>query len=357
MNTSKKIALALLSGLLLAAPAAAEAKPRTKPQKKPVVLATLPTVGALLREIGGNQIEVQVLARGDEDPHFVQATPRLMRQARDADALFEVGMRLELWVENVTGGAGNPKLQRGMPGRVVLSTGIPPLEVPTRIDAAQGDIHPQGNPHIWLDPVRAKRMARNIEVALARLFPEHSETFARNLKRFEARLDLAFYGEALLEIVGARKLDRAVLSGRLHALLDRSFKGSTLRSRAGGWLAKAAPLSGKNLIEYHKVWAYFASAFGFQIVGTVEAFPGIRPGPGHLEKIVALMKARQVPLILVDNFYLEDMPRHVAKRAGVRYVMLPDQVGGEKEIVTYFQLIDRILSLILGSLTPPAGSP
>ncbi|MDF1564262.1 MAG: metal ABC transporter substrate-binding protein [Deltaproteobacteria bacterium] len=317
---------------------------------KPQILATLPTVGALLREVGGDAIEVSVLARGDEDPHFVQATPRLMRQARDADALFEVGMRLELWVDNVTGGAGNPRLQRGMPGRVVLSDGVPPLEVPTRIDAAQGDIHPQGNPHIWLDPVRAKLMARNAAAGLQKLFPEQAALFAANLADFEGRLDRAFYGEALLKTVGARKLDRAVLSGRLHDLLDREFKGKPLRALAGGWLKQAEPLAGRDLVEFHKVWAYFASAFGFTLVGTVEAYPGIRPGPGHLEKVVALMKAKSVPLILVDNFYLEDLPRHVAGKAGAGFVMLPDQVGGEKDLETYFQLIDRILSHILGAL-------
>lgn len=348
MNFEKnhRVSALLLLSLL---PLAARAAP-ARAEGRPTIVVTLPTLGALVREVAGDAVEVQVLARGDEDPHFVQPTPLLMRRAKDAGAFFEVGLGLELWADNVTSGLGNANIQRGAKGRVSLADGVPTLEVPTRIDAAQGDIHPQGNPHVWLDPVRAKRLARNAEQALSRLYPEQAAVFQENLKRFELKLDEAFYGKELLALVGATRLDRALLSGRLPDLLEKPFKGATLGSRAGGWLKKGARLRGLKVFEYHKVWAYFAQAFGFEIVGTVETYPGIRPGPGHLEAVIQQMKAQKIPLILVDNFYQKDIPEHVARAAGARYVMLPDQVGGEPDVKDYFQLIDRILDKILAAL-------
>jgi len=311
---------------------------------------TLPTLGAIVREVGGEAVKVQVLARGDEDPHFVQPTPLLMRQAKDADAFFEMGLRLELWADNVVNGSGNPSIQRGAKARVTLGDGIPTLEVPTRLDAAQGDVHPQGNPHLWLSPVNAKSIATNASVALSRLFPEQRAIFEKNLKDFQGRIDLAYYGPELLKLVGAKRLDRAVLSGHLVSLLEKNFKGETLGSRAGGWLKKAERLRGLDVVEYHKVWAYFAQAFGFKILGTVEVYPGIRPGPGHLKSLIAMMKSRSIPIILVDNFYQKDLPEHVAKEAGASYAMLPDQVEGEADVKTYFQLMDRVLDEILAKL-------
>jgi ABC-type Zn uptake system ZnuABC Zn-binding protein ZnuA len=193
-------------------------------------------------------------------------------------------------------------------------------------------------------------LARNASKALARLFPEHASTFEANLQRFEDRINEAYYGPDLVHLVGAKRLDRAVLSGRLFSLLDKKFKGAKLGDRAAGWLKKARALRGLTLVEYHKVWAYFAQAFGFSLVGTVESYPGIRPGPGHIQSLIEMMKRKHVPLILVDNFYAKDLPEHVAKKAGAAYVMLPDQVGGEPDVQNYFQLIDRVLDEILAKL-------
>ena len=320
------------------------------PVDRPKVVATLPTVAALVREVAGDAVDVLALGRGDEDPHFVPATPLLMRRARDARALFEVGMRLEIWADHVASGSGNPAIQRGTPGRVVLSDGLSPLEVPTRIDAAAGDIHPQGNPHLWLDPVRAKQMARNAATALERLIPDSAPGFRERLADFEARLDRALYGEELLRLVGARTLDNRVLSGTLHEFLDREHGGAPLRERAGGWLARARPLRGAKAIEYHKVWAYFAQAFGLELRGVIEEYPGVRPGPGHVQRTIESLRRESIPLVLVDNFYERDLPGHVAKEGGARIVVLPNQVEGEEGVRTYFDLVDTILGRLLAAL-------
>src|SRR6185503_180123 len=181
------------------------------------VVATLPTLEALAQEVGGDRIETVSLAKGDQDPHFVSPPPVLMQKTRRADLFIELGMSLELWAEAVVAGSGNSRIATGTPGRVVASAGISALEVPGTISREMGDINPQGNPHLWLDPVRAKRMAANIEKALEVRAPSDAEYFRARLKSFEERIDQALYGKDLLKLVGARTLDRLSLEGRLQS--------------------------------------------------------------------------------------------------------------------------------------------
>jgi zinc/manganese transport system substrate-binding protein len=141
-------------------------------------------VEAIVREIGGDKVEAFSLAAGDQDPHTVSPTPSLMKKVRGADMLFEIGMQLELWADQVADGSGNARILRAGPGRVVLSTGIPKLEVPASISRSQGDVHPEGNPHIWLDPIRAKLMAQNVAKALAAADPANAGYYEERLERF-----------------------------------------------------------------------------------------------------------------------------------------------------------------------------
>jgi zinc/manganese transport system substrate-binding protein len=315
---------------------------------RPKVACTLPTIEAIAREIGGDRVETFSLAAGDQDPHFVSPTPSLMNRVRSADMLLELGMQLELWADEVANGSGNPRIFRGAAGRVPASTGIAKLEVPSVLSRAQGDIHPEGNPHLWLDPVRAKAMADNVARALATLSPADAAYFEQRKKGFQDRIDRALFGDELVSLVGSRKLSRLALDGRLHEFLDTTeIDGRKLRDKAGGWLRKAAALRGQKIVEFHRVWAYFAQAFGMTIVGDVEEKPGIPPGPRHLEELGQTIKREGVKLILVDNFYDPGSARRVAADGGARVVILPSQVGGEKNATDYFHLIDDILDRIL----------
>lgn len=321
------------------------------------VACTLPTLEAIAREVGGDRIEVFSLSAGDQDPHFVAPTPSLMKRVRGADLLLEVGMQLELWSDEVANGSGNPRIFRGAPGRVTLSAGIPRLEVPAVVTRAQGDIHPEGNPHLWLDPVRAKLLADNVANALKALSPEDAAYFEERARDFGRRVDRALFGERLLDLVGAPKLTRLTLDGRLHEFLEsNAFDGKPLATFAGGWLARARPLRGQNVIEFHKVWAYFASTFGFRLVGTIEEKPGISPGPRHVRGTIELATRDRVRLILVDNFYDPSLPNRIAQASGARVVVLPNQVRGETGIDEYFALIDHLLDATLAGLTPADGS-
>src|SRR5512146_1810842 len=149
----------LLAAALVGAPARAQ-------DKKVKVVVTLPTLKTLTEEVGGNRVDVIALAKGDQDPHFVTPTPVLMQRTRQADLFIENGFSLELWAEQVANGSSNAKIFRGTPGRIIAGNGIAALEVPAVLSREMGDIHPQGNPHVWLDPLLAKIEAGNIAEAL-----------------------------------------------------------------------------------------------------------------------------------------------------------------------------------------------
>ena len=340
------IALLVLWSLttLIGAPARAQ-------EKKVKVVVTLPTLKALTQEVGGSRVDVIALAKGDQDPHFVTPTPVLMQRTRQADLFVENGFSLELWADQVVNGSGNPKIFRGTPGRIVAGNGIAALEVPTVLSREMGDIHPQGNPHVWLDPLLAKVEAGNIAEALKTVDPAGAGIYESRKADFFKRLDTALFGPDLLKLVGIQKLTRLAWSRELYPFLDSNkIDGQPLSAKAGGWLKAAEPLRGIKAYEFHRVWAYFARAFGIQLVGTIEERPGIPPGPQHLLKITERIKVDKIPLIMVDNFYDPAQPNNIARQTGAKVVLLPNQVEGEPGVKTYFDLLDHVIAKTTAAL-------
>src|SRR5947207_2085821 len=269
-------------------------------EKKVQVVCTLPTLKALTEEVGGERVDVIALAKGDQDPHFVTPTPVLMQRTRSANLFVENGFSLELWADQVVNGAGNTRIYRGTPGRIVASNGIAALEVPSALTREMGDIHPQGNPHVWLDPLLAKMQAGNIAEALKRTDPGNASYYDARLADFKKRIDTALFGDELLKLVGIQKLTRLAWSGELSNFLETNkIFGEPLASKAGGWLKQAESLRGVKAYEFHKVWAYFARVFGMNLVGTIEERPGIPPGPQHVRQVTESIKSQKIPLILV----------------------------------------------------------
>ncbi len=324
---------------------------RAQQSKKVRVVCTLPTLKALTMEIGGERVLVTALAKGDQDPHFVTPTPLLMRDTREADLFIENGFAMELWADQVVNGSGNARIFRGTPGRVVAGEGIAALEIPQVLSREFGDIHPQGNPHVWLDPLQAKQMAANIGEALKRIDPAGANYYDSRRENFFARIDTALFGPELLKMIGIQKLTRLTWSGQLHSFLaDNQFGGKPLAAYAGGWLKAAQSLSSAKAYEFHKVWAYFARVFGIQLLGTIEERPGIPPGPQHVRQVTETIRAAKVPLILVDNFYDPSLPYSIARQTGAAVVVLPNQVEGEPGVASYFALIDRLIAKITEAL-------
>jgi len=339
------IVACLLCALVLL-PAMARAQ-----DKKVKVVVTLPTLKALAQEVGGNRVDVIALAKGDQDPHFVTPTPVLMQRTRQADLFIENGFSLELWADQVANGSGNTKIFRGTPGRIVAGNGIAALEVPAVLTREMGDIHPQGNPHVWLDPLLAKVEAGNITEALKSIDPSGASTYESRKADFFKRIDAALFGSDLLKLVGIQKLTRLAWSRELYPFLESNkVDGQPLSAKAGGWIKAAEPLRGIKAYEFHRVWAYFARIFGLQLVGTIEERPGIPPGPQHLLQITERIKSDKVPLIMVDNFYDPAQPNNIARQTGAKVVLLPNQVEGEPGVKTYFDLMDHVIGKLAGAL-------
>ena len=313
---------------------------------KKQVVCTLPVLKSIADELSGGGVEVTALSKPDQDPHFVSPTPALMKKLREAELFIEIGLQLELWADEVANGSSNGRIAKGAGGRLIASNGVSREEIPQVVDRKLGDVHPEGNPHIWLSPPRVKLIAENIAEGLKRAEPSRSADIDKRLQAFKDRVDEALFGADLVKEVGARSLTRKALDGSLLAYLDERKLGDKI----GGWLKKAAPLRGQKVVQQHKIWVYFAKLFDFQLVGSVEERPWIPPGPPHLRQLIDTIRNEKVRLIVVDNFYDPANARWLAEQTGAKVAIVPDQPGGEAGTDDYFKFIDHVLDRMLEAL-------
>ncbi len=344
MKSIRFLWILLVCVVALTVPAAAQ-------KKKLRVVCTLPTLKALTEEVGGERVDVTALAKGDQDPHFVTPTPVLMKKTREADLFIENGFSLELWADEVANGSGNSRIFRGTSGRIIAGAGISALEIPAVLSREFGDIHPQGNPHVWLDPLLAKVEAGNICQALKSADPAGAAYYEARKDDFSKRIDDSLFGPELVKLVGIQKLTRLAWNGELHGFLKNSqYGGKPLSEYAGGWIRAAMSLQGVKAYEFHRVWVYFTRLFGIQLMGTIEERPGIPAGPQHIRQVTEKIKAEKISLILVDNFYDPSLPQRISQQTGAVVVLLPNQVEGEPGIRTYFDLIDHLIRAMTSAL-------
>ena len=276
------------------------------------VVATTADLGAIATAVGGDAVEVTTLARPTEDPHFVDPKPSFIRTLNQADALIEGGAALEAgWLPPLLDGARNPHIATGTPGRIVGSTGLALLEVPTQLDRALGDVHPFGNPHYLLDPVNAKTVARTIADGLCGVDHARCDTFTAGAKRF----------------------------------------ADTIDARLPGWQSALAGRRGAKVVTYHKDFDYFAERFGLEVVGTLEPKPGIPPSPTHLAELVPRMQADHVRLVLIEPYRNRQTPDFVAGKTGATVLVLPLMPDG-KEITDYVGVIDHAVRQIAAATKP-----
>lgn len=318
-------------------------KVNAAPNGKLKVVTTLPVLKNLAEEIGGDKVQVEALADPHEDPHFVQPRPTLMKRGREADAFIEIGLQLELWTENLINGSGNLKIQKGQPGLIIASTNVPTLELPQSLSREWGDVHPYGNPHIWLDPINAKQIAENIANGFKAIDQANAAYYEQRLAAFHHKIDDALFGADLVREIGGSKLTRLARQGKLLEYL----KTRNLDDKLGGWLKKAAPLAGLKIISYHKTWVYFAQRFGFMIPLELEEKPGIEPSARHRDRVIETMKAQNIKTILVEQFYKRTAADYIAEQTGARVVVVPIDVGSNASTPTYFDLIDYLIASLL----------
>jgi zinc/manganese transport system substrate-binding protein len=335
----------MLAPILLLAAALAGPPSRPGPAAPLKLVASLPTYGAIAREIVGDRASVTSIAKGDEDPHFVQPKPSFVSLLRDADLFVTTGMDLELWVPALLDRAGNRKIQEGGPGYVAASRGITLLEVPTSLSRSAGDIHVDGNPHIHTDPLNGIIIARNILGGLKRISPENADYFAGREQDFEKRVLEATMGQELVGILTPPTAYSLLESDKLlDFLATQKYQGKPLADRLGGWLKQSQVFRGKEMACYHKEWAYFSHRFQVTCAEYIEAKPGIPPTPGHVQEVIALMRERKIPVLFASNYFDRNQIRTVAERTGARAVIVPENTGGAPGVNTYFDLLNTWVS-------------
>ncbi len=304
------------------------------------IVTSLTTYASIAREIAGDRGSVTAIAQGDEDPHFVQPRPSFVQLLRDADLFVTTGMDLELWVPTLLDRAGNPKIRQGGIGFVAAHDGIRILEIPTDLSRAGGDIHVDGNPHIHTDPINGIFIARNILAGLKRVDPADADYFTQREQDFELRVLKATFGAELVRIITPAQIFELARTDRLMPFLNTNFQGRPLLTRLGGWMQQGMAFRGKEMVCYHKEWAYFSDRFGVNCVEYIEAKPGIPPTPRHVQEVIALMQNRHIAVLFASNYFDHTQIRDVAERTNAQAVIVPENTHGAPGVESYFDLIN-----------------
>jgi ABC-type Zn uptake system ZnuABC Zn-binding protein ZnuA len=332
---------AILACVVLAASATAA----TAAPNKIEVVTTLNVLAGITREVGGDRVNVTSLAKPNQDPHTLVAKPTFKLAAKNAQLFVEIGLGLDIWGSAVTDASGNPDIQTGQKGRVIASEGVQTRELPSTLSKAWGDIHPYGNPHVWLDPVNAKQIAANIAAGLERVDPGSKDVYVKNLKAFSDKIDDQLYGHALVAEYGASKLERL---SRRNELIDY-LKTKNTYDKLGGWLKKAEPLRGLKILTYHKTWVYFTDRFGIEIRGEIEEKPGIPPSQDYLATLIKKVKDEGIKVLFIDTIYPTKDGQFVAEKTGAKIVASPIDLGGAPGTDDYVSLITTLLDRVLAA--------
>jgi len=305
LRCAAPLAAALLA--LAASPLRAELK----------VVGTTEDLATLAREVGGDKVKVEALARGYQDPHFVEAKPSFIFILAKADLLVAVGRELEIgWLPPLVTQSRNARIQPGAEGYLDASLTARILEIPQGpVTRAMGDVHPSGNPHYWLDPGNGRKVAKAIETKLAQLAPA----------------------------------DAAYFAGR-YADFDRRLTEAEKR-----WDAAMAPYRGLKIVTYHRSWANFTDRFQLEVIGYVEPKPGVPPSPQHTLDLMAEMKRLGVKVLLVEPYFDLKTPNSIGRETGAQVVVMPPSVGGEKEITDYIKLFDHDVALFTKAVAAAGG--
>jgi zinc/manganese transport system substrate-binding protein len=274
------------------------------------VFATVPEWGALAQELGGDKVDVYTATNALQDPHHVEAKPSLIAKARKADLVVATGAELEIgWLPLVLQQAGNPKVQPGQPGYFEAASFVTTIERPARIDRAEGDVHPQGNPHIQTDP-------RNIARVAAALSQRLAQIDAPNAAYYQAR----------------------------YQSFDAAWQASTAR-----WEKQAAPLHGMPVLVQHKAFSYLLAWLGMKETGALEPKPGVEPTAASLSEILAQQQRVPAKMVIRAAYQSDRASQWIAERAHIPAVALPFTVGGDpraRDLTSYF---DDTIARLLGA--------
>jgi zinc/manganese transport system substrate-binding protein len=281
------------------------------------VVCTTEDLASLAREVGGDKVTVVGLAKGYQDPHFVDPKPSFILEVSRADLLIVVGRELEIgWLQPLITSSRNAKVQPGGSGYLDASTNVKILEIPTgQITRAMGDVHPQGNPHYWLDPANGRRIAQTIKDKLSQLSPADRAYFDQRYADFDKRLAAA----------------------------------------EARWDGMMAPFKGSKIVTYHRSWPNFMERFGLTVIGYVEPKPGIPPTTSHTVDLIDEMKRQGVKLIVVEPYFDLKTPQAIARQVSGEVLVLAPSVGGAKEATDYIKLFDYDVNTVVAALKRASG--
>jgi zinc/manganese transport system substrate-binding protein len=303
MKRTLAIAAALASAFVVTTPAM---------RATVTIVTTTEDLWSIVREVGGDRVAVEPIARGYQDPHFVEAKPSFILKLNRADLLVVVGRELEVaWLPPLITQSRNAKIQPGGPGYLDASLTARIVDIPTGpITRAMGDVHPLGNPHYWLDPDNGRRIAKAVQEKLTQLSGGDASYFAQRLSDFERRL------------AEAEKR----------------------------WRASMAPYKGQKIVTYHRSWTNFAQVFGLDVIGYVEPKPGIPPSPSHTLNLIHEMKRQGIGIILVEPYFDLKTPNAISRDTGASVLVMPPSVGGVKEVPGYIELFDYNIDLLVAAI-------
>lgn len=303
MHTPMQIVAAALAVALFAA---AEARAAVK------VVTTTQDLESIAREVGGDRIQVESLAKGYQNPHFVEPKPSFILKLHAADLLIVVGREMEIgWLPPLITQSRNTRIQPNGGRYLDASATARILEIPIgQITRAMGDVHPQGNPHYWLSPDNGRRIARAIQTKLAEISPADAGYFAQRYADFDRRL------------AEAEKR----------------------------WTGAMAPYRGLKVVTYHRSWPNLTDQYGLNVIGYVEPKPGIPPSPSHTLALMQEMKRQQVKIIIIEPYFDSRTPNAIARDTGAQVVVLAPSVGGLKEAADYIKLFDYNINLLVSTI-------
>jgi len=272
------------------------------------VFATVPEWGALVEELGGDKVKVYVATNALQDPHHIEAKPSLIAGARNADLVVATGAELEIgWLPLVTQRAGNPKIQPGKPGYFEAAGFVTMLEKPSRLDRADGDVHPGGNPHIQTDPRNVLRVAAPLTARLVELDPANAAYYQQRGKSFGERFGIAI----------------------------------------GNWEKLAAPLKGVPIVVQHKAFTYLIVWLGMNEVAALEPKPGVEPTTAWLSEVLALLERQPAKMVIRGAYQSDRASQWIAERAKINAVVLPFTVGGTPEARDLYGLYDDTIARLM----------
>lgn len=269
------------------------------------IITTTSTLEAIVKEITTID-QISSLVKGSQDVHYIQAKPSYIAKLRKADLLISIGLGLEdAWLDKIISSSRNVNLQPGKKGSLVAGQLVTPIDVPQgTVTRAMGDVHPEGNPHILLDPIRVIDVAKGIEKTLSQLNPEQSKYYQKNSLQFENKI----------------------------------------QSNMKQWLAQLSPLQNKSVVTYHTTLNYFLQRFGLEHAASIEPKPGIPPTAKHIQDLIAQIKQKKLSCILMESIFDQTPANTIAQKTKMRVVNVAPEFGGLKKQSSYFSWMNDVVA-------------